>query len=82
MMIMALMTGCLMIRHSQLVLATTLIFNTAEIQRAQLAWSLIINSSLMEMSAAQTHAYVELARTSFQIIDVIAPQATVEDDVN
>ena len=72
----------MMIRHSQLVLATTLTFNTVKIQAAQLEWSLIIPLSLMVMSAAQTHVCEELAQTSFQTIDATAPQAMVEDDVN
>ena len=78
----ALMIDYMMIRHSQLVLATTLTFNTVKIQAAQLEWSLITPLSLMVMSAAQTHVCEELALTSFQIIDATAPQVMVEDDVN
>ena len=68
--------------HSQLVLATTLIFSTVKTQAVQLEWSSITPLSLMEMSAAQIHVYEEPVQTSFQTIDATAPQVMVEDDAN
>ena len=70
-----------MIKHSQLVLGITPIFITAEIQLAQHELSLTTTLSLMEMSAAQTHAHVELVLTSFQTTDATAPLAMGENDV-
>ena len=63
--------------HSQLVLATTLIFSTVKTQAAQLEWSSITPLSLMEMSAAQTHVSEEPVQTSFQTINATAPQVMV-----
>ena len=78
----ALMTGCSIIKRFQLVPATTVTFNTAEMQLVQLVWSLTTTSSLMETSAVQTHASEEHAQISFQIIDETVPQAMVEDNAN